>query len=72
MEKRKPRKDKNLMIRVQAEERLAFTQAAKLAGLGTSAWVRERLRLAAIRELEGAGIRVPFVSRVALREIPHD
>jgi hypothetical protein len=41
----------------------AFRVAADLAGLALSAWVRERLRLAARRELEEAGKSVPFLGR---------
>lgn len=49
-------------IRVLASEKAAFREAADLAGIGLSTWVRERLRFAAIRELESAGRRVMFVS----------
>lgn len=54
-------------IRVQPNEKAAFREAAELAGISMSSWIRERLRLAAIRELESAGLRVPFVSPVRLR-----
>ena len=49
-------------------ERDAFRSAAELAGIGLSTWVRERLRLAAIRELESAGLRAQFVLPVHLTE----
>jgi hypothetical protein len=42
-------------------ERKAFNDAAKLSGLALSAWVRERLRIVARRELEKAGEPVPFI-----------
>lgn len=61
-------KAKTLEIRVTESEREAFAIAAELAGIGLSTWVRERLRLAAIRELESAGRRVPFVPPVPLME----
>ena len=35
-----------------------------MAGIPLSAWVRERLRLTAIRELEGAGQRIPFIPEI--------
>jgi hypothetical protein len=60
-------KTESIEIRVRPEEKIAFKGAAELAGIGLSAWVRERLRGAAIRELEGAGLSVPFVQRIPLR-----
>ncbi len=42
-------------------EKEAFRNAARLAGLDLSAWIRERLRLTARHELESAGQPVPFV-----------
>lgn len=56
-----------LQVRLSLSEKQAFSDAADLVGLELSAWVRERLRLAAIRELEGAGCEVPFVKRIPLR-----
>jgi hypothetical protein len=56
-----------LQLRVMPEEKDAFQQAADMAGISVSAWIRERLRLAAIRELEGAGRAVPFVPQIPLR-----
>lgn len=55
-----------LQIRVSDTEKEGFELAAALAGISLSSWVRERLRLAAIRELEGAGRRVPFVPEIPL------
>jgi uncharacterized protein (DUF1778 family) len=60
-------KTENLMIRVTGSEKEGFELAAALAGISVSSWVRERLRLAAIRELESAGQRVPFITPVSLR-----
>ncbi len=56
-------------IRVQPEEKRAFRDAAEIAGISLSSWVRERLRLAAIRELEGAGRSVPFIPPTPLRSV---
>jgi hypothetical protein len=55
-----------LQIRVSDTEKEGFELAAMLAGISLSSWVRERLRLSAIRELEGAGRRVPFVPEIPL------
>ena len=50
-----------LEIRVEEGEKEAFCVCAKLAGISTSSWVRERLRQAARRELIESGRQVPFV-----------
>lgn len=59
-------KSEVLQIRISALEKDGFELAALLAGISVSSWVRERLRLAAIRELESAGRRVPFVPEIPL------
>jgi uncharacterized protein (DUF1778 family) len=53
-------KTDTLQIRLQSDEKQAFENAAELAGIALSAWVRERLRSAARRELTDAGHKVPF------------
>lgn len=50
-------------IRVSPEEKLAFRDAAQVAGIPMSAWIRERLRRAATRELEDAGREIAFLKR---------
>lgn len=57
-----------LQIRLSEEEKRGFVAAAELAGIPLSSWVRERLRLAAIRDLESAGQQIPFVKPVKLGE----
>jgi hypothetical protein len=59
-------KTETLQIRISNEEKDGFELAAQLAGISLSSWVRERLRLSAIRELESAGRRVPFVPAIPL------
>jgi hypothetical protein len=49
-----------LQLRLLPAEKEAFRKAADLAGIALSAWVRERLRGAARRELTDAGEQVPF------------
>jgi hypothetical protein len=56
-----------LQIRLTDAEKQGFQAAANLAGIPVSSWVRERLRLAAIRDLESAGQKIPFVEPVHLR-----
>ena len=60
------RKTETLLIRLTADEKDGFLTAAELVGIPLSSWVRERLRLAAIRELESANRPVPFVAHVPL------
>ena len=54
-------KDLTLESRVTAAEKRAFADAADLAGLSLSSWVRERLRKTARVELEEAGKPVAFM-----------
>lgn len=50
-----------IQIRLSEAEKQGFQAAAKLAGVSLSSWVRERLRRAAVRELEEAGRPIPFL-----------
>lgn len=50
-----------VLIRLTTSEKTAFKEAARLAGIGLSAWARQRLRLAAIKELEAMGRQIPFL-----------
>jgi hypothetical protein len=59
-------KTDTLQIRITAAEKQGFAAAAGLAGIPVSSWVRERLRLAAIRDLESAGLKIPFISPIHL------
>jgi hypothetical protein len=52
-----------LDIRLLAAEKQAFRDAADLAGLDLSAWVRERLRMLARKELEAADRPVAFLAK---------
>jgi hypothetical protein len=61
-------KEQVLQIRLSSEEKQGFQAAAGLAGIPLSSWVRERLRLAAIRDLEGAGQKIPFIPPMPLGE----
>jgi uncharacterized protein (DUF1778 family) len=52
-----------LDIRLETAEKQAFRDAAELAGLDLSAWVRERLRATARKELEAGNRPVAFLAR---------
>jgi len=54
-------KDSTKQIRLNAIELETFNDAANLAGISVSSWMRERLRQIARSELESAGKPVPFL-----------
>ena len=49
-------------LRLDTAEKQAFWDAANLAGMALSVWVRERLRKAARKELEDAEKPVAFLA----------
>jgi len=55
------RREELLQVRVTGSEKQAFGEAAELARLALSAWVRERLRSTAAKELEAASRPVSFL-----------
>lgn len=57
-----------MQIRLTDAEKRGFQDAADIAGIPLSSWVRERLRLAAIRDLESAGRQIPFIAPLPLAE----
>ena len=64
---RPPKSDKqvrseSLLVRLDLGEKRAFREAAALAGVPLAAWVRERLRQVAVRELEAAARPIAFLT----------
>lgn len=65
----RPRKDidklrsEALLVRLEDAEKTAFRDAAELAGVPLSSWVRERLRQVASKELSSARMPVAFLDR---------
>jgi hypothetical protein len=51
-------------LRIAPAEKAAFQEAAEIAGISLSAWVRERLRRTCIRELEEAGRKIAFLQPI--------
>lgn len=51
-----------MQLRLSAAEKRAFRDAAEIAGLQLSSWVRERLRRCAKSELQDADKPVPFLN----------
>jgi uncharacterized protein (DUF1778 family) len=58
------RKLEHLIVRLEVEEKQAFKDAAKISGAPLSVWVRERLRQAAIKELDAVGHPISFFNRM--------
>ncbi len=57
-----------MKVRLTPDEKKGFEEAAEIAGISLSAWMRERLRRAAVRELEDASRVIPFI-RVDARHV---
>ena len=55
------KKGEFLAFRFKTSEKAAFLEAAEIAGISLSGWIRERLRKAAIKELADVGRRIPFL-----------
>jgi|KBSMisStandDraft_5_1062788.scaffolds.fasta_scaffold494831_2 uncharacterized protein (DUF1778 family) len=55
------RKTETIKIRLSREEKQTFEEVAGLSGIAVSAWMRDRLRRAARRELQDANQPVPFL-----------
>ncbi len=54
-------KKRVLQIRLLEQEKQAFDEAAEIAGLSLSSWVRERLREQSRKELQEAKRKIPFL-----------
>ena len=54
-------RSESLLVRLESTEKKAFRDAADLAGVPLSTWVRERLRQVAVRELDKASRPIAFL-----------
>lgn len=64
---KKEKEDKKLEVlffRLNPEEKQAFKDAANVSGIPLSAWVRERLRQAAIKDLDAVGHPISFFKKI--------
>jgi len=57
-------KSASLLLRMEPREKKGFTDAADLAGVPLTVWIRERLRQAAVRELDSAARPIPFLDHL--------
>jgi hypothetical protein len=55
----------SLIVRLETTEKEAFQDAAEIAGIPLSAWVRERLRQVAVRELQAAAQPIAFLRHLS-------
>ena len=56
-----------IQIRLTDEEKKGFDEAADIAGIPLSSWVREKLRMAATQELNRVGQRAPFLKPIIIK-----
>lgn len=56
-------KSESLLLRLEPGEKQAFGDAARVAGVPLTVWIRERCRKVALRELTDAGLPVGFVQK---------
>jgi hypothetical protein len=59
-------RSESLLVRLEANEKETFKDAADLAGVPLSTWVRERLKRIAVRELGKASRPVPSLKARSL------
>lgn len=62
------KKEHRIEIRVSPEEKQGFEKAAEIAGIGVSAWARQKLRAAAIKELQEMGEKIVFLTPIPLNK----
>lgn len=55
-------KSESLLLRMEPGEKRGFQDAAQLAGVPLTVWMRERLRRVATRELEEAARPIAFLN----------
>lgn len=58
-----------IQVRMSADEKRSFEDAATASGVSLSAWARSRLRAAALSDLQSAGLKVPFVEALKASEV---
>lgn len=62
------KKDTQILIKLSESERDGFKRAAEIAGVGLSAWARQKLRSAAIKDLQEIGEKIPFLEPLKIDE----
>lgn len=62
------KRNNQLLVRLSDSEKDGFEKAARLAGITTAAWARQKLRLVAARELQEADLQIPFLNDIENEE----
>jgi hypothetical protein len=62
------KKDTQILIKLSETEKEGFKKAAEIAGIGLSAWARQKLRSAAIKDLQEVGEKIPFLEQIKINE----
>jgi hypothetical protein len=60
------KRENQLLIRLSDKEKSGFEQAAQIAGINMSAWARQKLRIAALKELRDADRPIPFLNEIGV------
>lgn len=60
------KRDVSFLMRLTKQEKKGFDEAAEIAGIDLSSWARERLRQAAIADLERVGRKAPFLKPIPM------
>ena len=55
----------SVLVRLEPAEKMAFTDAARAAGVPLSTWIRLRLRDVSKRELSKIGLPIAFMARLS-------
>ena len=56
-----------IQVRITKSEQEGFKRAAEISGIGLSAWARQKLRSAAIRDLQEVGEAIKFLEPINLK-----
>lgn len=61
------KKDTQVLIKLSELEKEGFKRASEISGIGFSAWARQVMRSAAIKELQNAGEKIIFLEPISLK-----
>lgn len=57
------KRENQILVRLSKTERQGIEAAARLSGITMSAWARQKLRAASVRELREADLPIPFLDQ---------
>lgn len=62
------KREAQIIVRVTDMEKEGFEKAAEISGIGLSAWARQKLRAAAIKDLQDVGEKIPFLIPIKVKK----